>query len=287
MPEHEGRIPTPRTGHHQDRRCRKVRQRAADRDVHEEQPQRRVLQPRRRLEVEKLTSQQQSADGHRSGFGDERPKQGADHEDRDPPRSRSALAQVGQATQTGFRKRDDRSRGGERHHDDHEERFSIGDAVVHVVAGRVPAGVQRHGSQEDERPQAKDHLDFSEEVEQLGYDAWRGRTSLSAIRRVMSVLQPMGRRGHARRGKGVGDRQQEDGGRDPIEGFECHSGEPRLREPGSDHIRIVSQRSRQLTDRGRGDGVSHLPTLPHGPRRAGHLLTAVMSADAPATRPTG
>ena len=138
--------------------------------------------------------------------------------------------------------------------------------------------------QEDERPQAENHLDLAEEVEQFGDDAWRGRTSLPAIRRVMSVLQPMGRRGHADAAKVWAIANKKMAVAIPLKGSSairashvCVSPAPTR----SDSRPAISGAHR------RGDGVSHLPTSPHGTRRAGHLPTAVMSADAPATRPTG
>ena len=85
VPEHERRVPAPRTRHHQHRRRGEMRQRAADRDVHEKQSERRVLERGARLQIVELARQQQRADRHRRRLGDERAEQRPDRQDRDPP----------------------------------------------------------------------------------------------------------------------------------------------------------------------------------------------------------
>ena len=69
--EHILEIPPPRRCDHQDRRGRKMRQRAANGDIYEEQPERRVFQPQARIQRVELFREQERANRHRRRFRDQ------------------------------------------------------------------------------------------------------------------------------------------------------------------------------------------------------------------------
>ncbi len=90
---HVRQVPRPRARHHQDGRGREVRQRAADRDVDEQQAEGRVLQAGARVQVVELARQQQRADRHGGRLGDERAEEWSDRQQHEPPRGGGALAE--------------------------------------------------------------------------------------------------------------------------------------------------------------------------------------------------
>ena len=167
----KGRVPAPGARDHQDRRRGKVGERAADGHVHEQQAQRRVLQARRRLQVVELARQQQRADRHRRRLGDERPQHRADRQNRQPPRAGVPPPEAGDAAQRGLGKHDDGPRRGQRHDHDDEHRLGVVDRVVEVVRGGVHPRCAVDGHHQHDGPEAEDHLDLAEKVQQLGRHA--------------------------------------------------------------------------------------------------------------------
>ena len=255
VPEHERRVPAPGARHHQDRRRREVRQRAADRDVHEQQAQRRVLQPRRRLQIVELPRQQQRRDRHRPRLGHERPQQRCNGEDGEPPGARRAAAKIGELPQRRLRQVHDRPRRGQRHDHDHEHRLGVVHAVVDVVRGRRPPEPRRDGRQQHHRPQPEHDLDFTEEVQDLRRDARRRLLPPRCQARLMAMLNPMRQRHEPGRRERVQDRQHEDRGRDRVEGFVSDPRRQRVEQPLPRHHRVRRQR------RGKRVHVHYLFTL--------------------------
>ncbi len=210
VPEHEGRAPAPRPRDHQDGRRGEMGQRAANRHVHEEQPERGVLQSRARLQVVELAREEEGADRHRRRFGDERTDQGPDDQDRGPPRARRSPSGVGHHSQGGFSEADDRPRRRQRHDDDHEQGLGVNHEVIEVVLRRLPAGVADHRHQQHQGPEAEDDLDLAEKVQQLGGDARSLAAALGPRAFVVPVLDAVREVGESRRREGVHDGEHED-----------------------------------------------------------------------------
>ena len=139
VPDMNAQVPVPRARDHQHRRRGEVRQRAANRDVDEQQSQRRVLQARGSAEIVELPRQQQRADRHRRRLGDERARAAA-RSSGSTPTTRPACRRRACATppQRRLGERDDRPRGRQRHDHDDEQRLGVVDGVVEVVRRGAP-----------------------------------------------------------------------------------------------------------------------------------------------------
>ena len=218
--EHERRGPFPDPRHHQHGRRGEVGERAPDRNVDEEQAERGVLQALARLQVVELAREQHGGDGHGRRFGDERPENRRDGQDRQPPRRRGLLAEAGDAAQRALGKDDDRARGRQRHDDDDEQRLGVVDGIVDVVRGRCPTLAGRDRNEEDHGPQPEDHFDLAEEVHHLGGDARSRLPALGAQPLVVHVLQLMRPAGEVRRREGVQDGEEENRRRHRVEGVD-------------------------------------------------------------------
>ena len=132
------------------------------------------------LEIVELPREEQRADRHRRRLGDERAEQRADGQDREPPRRRRAAAERGQPPQRALGERDDRPRRRERHDHDDEQRLGVGDAVVEVVLGAVPALGRASARPAARPPRARRRL--------------RPRRGSAAARRRRSARRPAAQR---------------------------------------------------------------------------------------------
>ncbi len=200
-----------------------MRQRAANRHVHEEQPERGVLQSRARLQIVELAREQERADGHGCRLGDERPEDGTDDQNGAPPRGGRSTPGVGYAAQRRLRESDNRTGRRERHDDDDEQRFRVVDHVVEVMPRRFPAGIADHRDEEHDRPEAEDDFDLAEKVQHPGSHARRLGPSVGAGALVVSALAVVRERGEAGRRERVDDGQQEDRRGDRVERFDVRA----------------------------------------------------------------
>ena len=91
--KHIRQIPVPRCRHHQNRRCREMRERAANRNINKQQTQRGVGQLATRLELIKLLRQQQRRNRHRRRLRNHGSQQRRDRQNRKPPSHWSATPQ--------------------------------------------------------------------------------------------------------------------------------------------------------------------------------------------------
>src|SRR6267142_2868721 len=75
-----------------------MREGAADRDVHEEEPERRVTEAGAGPEIEDSARQEQRADDHRGRLGDEGPEYRSDRERGEPPGEGGPASERGEET---------------------------------------------------------------------------------------------------------------------------------------------------------------------------------------------
>ncbi len=219
MSEHERGRPIPGTRHHEHRRRRKVRQRAADRNVDEEQAERCVLQGRARIEIVELAGEEQSADRHRRRLGYERPENRTNDQDRDPPRAGRPASGVSDATQGILRERHDRSRRRQRHDDDDEQGLGVIDLVVEVMLGVLPAVIREHRREQHDRPEAEHDFDFAEKVQEFGGHARRAASALGVGARILVMLNAIREGSNTRGGKRVQNCADKDRRGNAVEGI--------------------------------------------------------------------
>jgi len=117
MPEHEERAPVPFVGDEQHGRRGEIRQRAADRDVDEEQADGRVHEARAGAEPVEFATEQERAEGHRRRFRDERTEQRPEREQHKPPPRRRFSRHE---TEHAHRRLHDGPARGDGHDDDDE-----------------------------------------------------------------------------------------------------------------------------------------------------------------------
>ena len=215
-----------------------MRQGAANRDVHEQQPQRGVLESWTRLQIVELPREQQRGDGHRAGLGDERAEQRRDDEDRHPPGGRCGAPHLGDPPQDAFGQLDDRPRRGQGHDDDHEQRLREVDAVVQIVRRRFPAAIDADCNQQRRYPQPEDDLDLPEKMEQLRPDARDCGQCFRGARRVMLRLQPVCEVGNAGGHERVDHGEQKNRGRDEVERLDLDSCQEDVDKSAASGVRI-------------------------------------------------
>ena len=205
--EHEGAVPAPGGGHHQ-HRGRGIRgERAADGHIDEQHAQRQVLEPLWHTCTEDLRGQHESGNGHGGGLGDERAQQRHSRQPQPGSCQRGGYGrQLGKGVDDGHHRAQHRARCGNDHDHEDEQRLGVV-ARFSVLQGLRAAHGQRHGHDEHHGPEAKDHLDFAQQVKQPGV-AW------VAVREPLEEFD----------GKGVQQRHAKKGSGNPLDEGCVHAG---------------------------------------------------------------
>ncbi len=201
MLRHVGGVPIPLFGDDEDRRRGKAGERATDGDVDEEQAKGRVHKARARAELEEFAPEQDGAEGHGGGLGDERAEQRSKGKQGQPP-ARGRLA--GDEGEDAHGDLHDGPAGGDGHDDDDEKRADVGDFLAEIMSGRTGPFADAEQECEGNRPEGEDGLDFPEKMKDHGGGAG---------------AKASGQCENLRGEKGMDDGEEEDDGRDEIEGL--------------------------------------------------------------------
>ncbi|MFM1945137.1 MAG: hypothetical protein RI897_4119 [Verrucomicrobiota bacterium] len=169
--EHEGGIPAPGGGDHEDGGGGEVGEGSADGDIDEEEAECGVGEFEAGFFEVELGGEEGGGDGHGCGFRDERAEEGAEREDSEPPGDGGSSPEVGEPAHDLFGELEDGSGGGHEHDDHDEDGFGEADAGVDVTDGIFEADHDGHDAEEGDEPEAEDGFDLAEEVEDAGGDA--------------------------------------------------------------------------------------------------------------------
>ena len=168
--EHVADPPIPFSCHHHDRWRGEVGERAADGDVHEEEPEGRIAQVHAWLELVESVHQQQGADGHRGGLGDERSEEGSHGEDREPPGEGSLSPKGRKERQAALGKAKDGLRARDGHDYENEDRLGVFHAIE-IMDHCFPALERDDGDRQRNRPNSEHRFDLAKEMEEGGLEA--------------------------------------------------------------------------------------------------------------------
>src|SRR5688572_17416782 len=213
-------------------------ERAADRDVDEQQTKRGISEFRGGKTVVEFFGEEQRRDGHRCRLGDEGTEQRTERENRKPPGAYRMAADAGKKRHDRLRENKHRPacRDG---HDDEDEKWLGEMETVEMVNRALPAVKEDHSEKKGDNPEAEHDFDLAEEMEHFGFegDFVASRGSFSDFGNVAAAQEFFAmfffkfvRQLHElRREERVDDREREDGSAEVIErgvrgGERCRGG---------------------------------------------------------------
>jgi hypothetical protein len=166
-----------------------MRKRSAHRDVHEQQPQRRVTETWRRLQCVKLPGEQERRNRHRRRLGDERAEYRCDNQNGKPPRPGRVAADRSHSAEASFRENQNGPRRRERHDDHNKHRFGEIHVVPDIVHHRFPSFEPRDRRDQNQHPNSEYGFDFAKEMQDLPLEAHLiGHIVFVRVRPVRSLI---------------------------------------------------------------------------------------------------